>query len=309
MNIKYLKNNQIDKIKWDECIEKSYNSHIYGFTWFLDIMTDNWDAIILNDYDAVMPLNTGRKYFINYIYNPNFVNRFNIYSENHKSEDLLVPFLEKIPKKFQIIDLNLDFITEREIKNFTQIRLKVQEINLNATYEEISKNFIKQHRRHIRKSYDNNLKIRHENYFEHIIENRKKIVEKKNLKQFSDVHFVKLSRLLEYGLKKKIAKIYNVYSSEGILCASMYFINVGKTVITFSSVDELGRKLNAKYFIIDNFIKENCQKDLILDFAGSSIKSIAYFNEGFGAATREYTQFRKNSFGKLKKILAKLKQK
>ena len=54
--IQYLKNNEIDIEKYDNCIKSSLNSRIYAFSWYLNIVADNWDVLVLNDYEAVMPL-------------------------------------------------------------------------------------------------------------------------------------------------------------------------------------------------------------------------------------------------------------
>ncbi|VAW26447.1 hypothetical protein MNBD_BACTEROID04-1052, partial [hydrothermal vent metagenome] len=54
--IYYYKRNQIDIVKYDTCITKSINTRVYANSWYLDIVADNWDVLVLNDYEAVMPL-------------------------------------------------------------------------------------------------------------------------------------------------------------------------------------------------------------------------------------------------------------
>jgi hypothetical protein len=54
--IQYLSHKNIDKIKWDAVIASSSNRLIYGYSFYLDHMAKQWDALILNDYEAVMPL-------------------------------------------------------------------------------------------------------------------------------------------------------------------------------------------------------------------------------------------------------------
>ena len=66
--IVYTKHTYIDKQKWDECILKSHNGLIYSTAAYLDSMAGSWDALILNDYEAVMPLPWRKKFGIQYIY-------------------------------------------------------------------------------------------------------------------------------------------------------------------------------------------------------------------------------------------------
>ncbi len=65
--IAYLEHKNIDKKKWDACIEQSVNSCIYAYSWYLDAVCKNWTAIVLDDYKAVLPLAPRSKYSIHYI--------------------------------------------------------------------------------------------------------------------------------------------------------------------------------------------------------------------------------------------------
>ena len=58
----FLKHDKIDKVKWDNCISRSVNGHIYARSWYLNIVSPDWDALIEGDYEAVMPLTWKRKF-------------------------------------------------------------------------------------------------------------------------------------------------------------------------------------------------------------------------------------------------------
>ena len=66
----YIPQKQIDKKKWDHCIESAENGLIYGYSFYLDHMAGQWDGIVLGDYQAVMPLPWKKKFGIKYIYQP-----------------------------------------------------------------------------------------------------------------------------------------------------------------------------------------------------------------------------------------------
>jgi len=70
--IKHLQQKEIDKIKWDACISNAANGLIYGYSFYLDTMARHWDALVLNDYEAVMPLTWNKKYGFYYLYQPAF---------------------------------------------------------------------------------------------------------------------------------------------------------------------------------------------------------------------------------------------
>ena len=70
--IRFVNRNQIDVEKYNYCIEKAIQSRIYAYAWYLDIVADNWSVLVLDDYDAVMPLPWKIKYGIKYITQPFF---------------------------------------------------------------------------------------------------------------------------------------------------------------------------------------------------------------------------------------------
>ena len=72
--IKFYKHKDIDLFKWDECIGSSINRRVQAFSWYLNVVTNNsWDALVLGDYDAVLPLPYRFKYGLKYIYMPYFI--------------------------------------------------------------------------------------------------------------------------------------------------------------------------------------------------------------------------------------------
>jgi hypothetical protein len=99
-SIKYLRQNQIDKKKWDECIKKSENGLIYAYSSYLDAMADNWDAIIVNDYEVVMPLPWRRKYFIKYLYQPPFIQQLGVFYRGTLPENTYSNICHFIKKRF-----------------------------------------------------------------------------------------------------------------------------------------------------------------------------------------------------------------
>ena len=69
--IQYLEHNQIDKKKWDATIEECGN--IYAYSWYLDVVHPQWEALVEGDYDTVMPLTGGEKFGVHYLFQPYFV--------------------------------------------------------------------------------------------------------------------------------------------------------------------------------------------------------------------------------------------
>ena len=75
-----------------------------------------------------------------------------------------------------------------------------------------------------------------------------------------------------------------------------YFIEAnGKVIFLFSALNENGRAQSAMFYIVDNFIRQNAEKPLVLDFEGSNDEDIARFYKGFGSKKNTYFHIKSNN--------------
>src|SRR3990172_7490113 len=100
--ITYLKHSEIDKPKWDKCIQNSSNGLIYAYSWYLDFVSPNWQALVRGDYEYVMPLTCKKKYGINYLHQPFFAQQLGVFSSAVLSDYDVDEFLSLIPEKFKL---------------------------------------------------------------------------------------------------------------------------------------------------------------------------------------------------------------
>ena len=304
MEIKYVKQKNIDKDKWNECVYKSQNTYIYGFSWFLDIIAVDWDGLILGDYEAVMPLTKKHKYFIQYLYQPVFIQKVNVYSIENITQKKLHEFLKAIPSKFILIDINIDVENPDLDKNYQIFPKANYELDLNNTYENIYSNYRRNTKRNIKKALKNNIIVKKETDFSNFIKTRRDTTFARNQKNIRDFHFTRLSKLLQYLSDNNSLLIYNAYTSDGVFCASScyYFSKKRATISHTATVNGITQKAN--FLTVNKFIEDHAGKNIILDLAGSNLEGVAYFNSGFGAINKPYSRIYKSN----SKILQRIKK-
>ena len=150
MSIQYIAYQNIDKQKWDNCIEHSPNGLIYAYSYYLNAMAKHWDALVLNDYETVMPLTWNKKYGIHYLYQPFFCASLGVFGKNI-TVDIVNEFLKNIPVKFSYWDIYLNagnYFSGTEIKMYERINYV---LHLNQPYEILFKNFRENTKRNIKK--------------------------------------------------------------------------------------------------------------------------------------------------------------
>ncbi|MBA2747111.1 MAG: GNAT family N-acetyltransferase [Flavisolibacter sp.] len=286
--IQYLPRPAIDINKWNSCIENDPGGRIYAYSNYLDHMCDNWDALVMGDYESVMPLPWRKKYGIHYIYQPAFIAQLGIFGKPDVAAIKL--FLSAIPKKFKYLDLSfLQFIPPND-------NYKVQErvnyvLDLEPEYEKISAHYRDNIKRNIKKSIQYGCTIQKQVEIDAVIE-LAAMQEKGNTSSEDFKNFRNLFFELE---KNQQARIYGVVSGKNELLAScVYFYSHHRAYYILVGNHPNGRTLGASHSLIDAFIKDHATLPMTLDFEGSDLRNLAFFYSSFGAKEERYASLQWN---------------
>lgn len=288
--IRFVKNKDINYQKWDQCIASSTVPLIYVQSWYLDLISPNWDAFISDDYAFVMPLIIKRKFGISFLLQPIFAQQHGIFPET----DIVTQnnFLSALYEKFKYITINLN---ASHCEPFP-VGFKVQQRNnfilkLSPSNADLKANYSKHTRRQIRKAEENKVYVIKELHTSKYLE--LKIAANKNKLPQSTMQTLKC--LIDYGQHQGSGMIYAAYNQHNMLCGAAYFFFDEKRVTYLNAVStDEGKNINAMYKIVDQFILENSDTALTLDFEGSIIPGIARFYKGFGAETELYYCLKSN---------------
>ncbi len=143
MTIKYLKREEIDKVKWNSCVHFSSTSNIFGYTWYLDNVAKEWDGLIEGDYESVFPIIKKSLYFnTEIVHQPDLLPKAGLYSIHVLSTKRIQAFIENIPKEYQYIKVHFHHaISNRNFVDFPHFELKDYQLMLNQSYEMIQKKY------------------------------------------------------------------------------------------------------------------------------------------------------------------------
>ncbi len=291
MNIRYLKHNEIDKIKWDHTIKNSFNHLPYAYSWYLDCVCPNWHALVTENYEFVFPITLRRKAGVKYLYQPYFTQQLGLFSVEEFSSSELKNFLRIAGAKFRFIEINLNasclFL---EMRSETRI---THHLELSISYDNIFKSFNENTRRNIRKADKNNFTLIQNNDSNTLIKIFASETGKKTNLKSKD--YLLLELLIHQAIKKRTGKIFHVINNDGIPCAGMFLLDSKKIMINlFNCATTESKNLGAMYFLFNELIKMHSNSDMIFDFEGSEIPEVARFYKGFGGAVVRYPYYRRN---------------
>lgn len=296
MNLKYVPFADIDKQKWDLCIENATNTTIYAYAWYLDEICPHWDALVLNDYTGVMPLPWTQKYGLKVIYQPFFAQQLGVFSALPLSQKILHDFLKAIPLKFIKITTNLNVANATLLANVLQLRNNYV-LDLNKPYQDLHAKYAKDIKNTLRKPARNlkkDLKIDQvvNFYVQHYASRHSNISEK---------DYTTLKKLLH-----KIAstpgctlEIIGINEDNNLVAFDTMTLYKKKLYYQLCGANSQGKKIDAHYILIDNMIEKYALKADILDFEGSEIASIAYFFKKFGATPQQYGVYQTTIFKRI----------
>ena len=290
--IKYLQHKEIDKAKWDVCITNAPNGLIYGYSFYLDCMARHWDALVLGDYEAVMPLTWNKKYGFYYMYQPAFTASLGVFGKN-LTKEIIDDFVSMLPSKFKLVEISLNSGNiVGDSKSFSLLRNNYI-LHLNRSYEEISKIYRDNHNRNIKKAFQLGCSVSKEVSVDEIIQlNKEQLQYIDGTKPEDYPNFKKLYELLK---NKGQAKTYGILDKQNkILASAVFFFSHNRAYYIMVGNHPDGKTIGASHALIDAFIKDHANQNLILDFEGSDIRNLAFFYSGFGATEEIYPALKIN---------------
>jgi hypothetical protein len=279
--IVYLKHNEIDSEQWDNCIKDSPRVRPYAFSWYLDIMAPDWEALVDDEYDSVFPIPASSRFGIQYAATPAFLQQLGAFSPDKSQQKAINEFIDYMPAFYRLIDLN---VGQRISNDRYKVTLRANfELDLSKPYEKLRNSFSNHCKRNIDKAYKKKPVIVSDITPEELIElfQNNRGLEIKGIKPRD---YQRLGNLMNFCLKNKKGRILGVRKSKKKILYGLFLVEIkgSKTMLFVVNTPE-SREKRIGYYIVNELINESAGSKTILDFAGSSIPSIASFMESFGS--------------------------
>ena len=306
--IVHLRHASVDKNRWDRTIAQSMNGMVYAQSWFLDLVSPGWEALVVGDYESVMPLTWRKKGGIRYLFQPPFTQQLGVFSLAPVSSVFLAQFLDAIPVEFKYVDVFLNAGNPAPLPETTPLLGR----------------FLPRITHHLPLVKDSSLRT--VNYSENLRRNLKKAAgfdgspERVTIKELIRLFRANRGRSVatlgarEYALLEKIAEeasrrglltLTGIRSGAKLLAGACFLESNRESIFFFSAVGEEGKKSGAMSAVIDRHIRSYDGPALVLDFEGSMDKNLSRYYKSFGAHEIVYLHFQSNRLPRLLRWLKK----
>lgn len=293
--ITYLTHEQIDKTLWDHCIAQAPNGLVYAWSWYLDIAHPGWDALVEvmdGNYLTVMPITHKRKYMVNYLCQPFFVQQLGVFSTVPVTTETTQAFLKAIPEQYRLVEIRLNERNPIET-SWKGVELHANHLlDLNRSYNSLSFEYHNNTQRNLRKSLKYDLQLVEAVPIDKIItlfrKDRGAMV-----KHWGNAEYARLECLTAAAIASSNAFVYGIKTSDNddIICGALFMISHHRITFLFSGNSKVGKEIQAMSFLIDKVIQKYSGQPLVLDFEGSDDEDLARFYHGFGGKSIGYPSF------------------
>jgi hypothetical protein len=289
---------------WDSCIENSRIQLPYALSWWLDIVSPQWEGLVMDDYAAVMPLTWKHRFGFYYLRQPWFTQQLGIFSAQNLTLEQVAFFLDSIPDKYRFIDIQLNVENAYGLNgNLVSFRANYI-LDLSADYIRVKSNYHRNCRRNVQKAVHSGLNVKKgpgPYIFSGFIKNNLDRSLSENAGMFETMPL-----LIQATIDRSYGIIYGVYNHTEELNAAGWFVNIfGRSIFMVCASTEAGKKNQAMSLLVDHVISEKAGTNTVFDFTGSNMQGVAYFNSGFGAVRQLYPVIKKNNLPWMLKLIKK----
>jgi hypothetical protein len=254
-NIEYIKNEDINRLRYDNALKRSFNANIFAYSWFLDLVCDNWDVLSEGDYETVCPLPLTRKIGITTVKQPQRAPFLGVFSTRHLPAEKVYRFLSAIPYRHVRLTLN----HFNHINGHHKLRIhKVPVIDLIPPYLKTLERFSETAQKTLAEN-DGTFVMRS-------IRTDEYMFFKRSQKHRAALSNMQLTRIMNYAIRYKSAGIYSVYSPHNELIGAAFLIKTNNRLFLMDFIQNPeGESRNAIFRVINHIIKANSESNLTLE--------------------------------------------
>jgi len=282
--LKVVAHSEIDRLKWNQMAALAQFPY-FMHTDYLDACWPEWDALILGDYEAALPLKIKKKLVWSIALHPLFIRSIEVLGDTTKST-VLSDWLQE----------NVDFFKLCFVKSFSNLENEerlFQILPLDSAYIEIRKQYSENVKRKLKSFEKSGLQVTEGNNIEGLIQLFK--AEKADVyEQMNEKALTHLAQLMEAYLTNGRGKLVEVRSQYQLLAAAFFIVQEKKCLYLKGIVNAEGKKIGGMQALFDMVIQEGANRLEYLDFGGSNDAGLAAFNRKFGSNDFKYVLLKQN---------------
>ena len=314
-NIQHLQSYEVDKAAWDDCIDHAPNGLVYALSWYLDVVSPSWEAIVVEKdarYLVCFPLPIMKIGKIKYIAHPVFCQQLGIYYRDHQYEKYTKQILKILLTAFRYIP-RLCFNTSNtwQVPSHPRLHAKTYYthlLSLDNSYEKIRSGYHRDRRYRVNQAKKKNISIESSDDINPLISIFVRDTEEKIPSIGHDTNYSLLRSLFEAVKANGRYELYYTLDDQGNHTSGCWFVIYNYRIIyLFNAALNGARHENGRSLIIDHVIQKYQSSLYVLDFESPGIEAIDNFYSSFGSRPTPFYFFYYNNLPVVVRKLHRIK--
>lgn len=302
----FLDNSSIDRSGWDRCIQSTESGVIYASSFYLDCICPGWGALVGPEYEWVLPITSGRKFGINYLYQPAFTQQLGVFAKN----GITIPYdeiLSWLKKHYRFWEVNWNYTTPVNIItddiNITSATNYI--IDISQPYNCIASNYSNQLKRNLHKSENYELDYQVSEDYNKCIQMYRQHYGNR-IAHVTESDYTAFTSICKYALNNNMLVCRQVVNKhEEVLAIALLLRDEKRFYNLMPTTTSNGRKALANHYLFDRMLQEFSGTHLLFDFEGSDLPGVKRFYKIFGGVNQPYYQLKYNNLPWLLKLIKK----
>jgi hypothetical protein len=296
--LNYIKHKNIDFVKWDKLILNSPIPLVFAQSFYLNATSPGWDALILNDYESVLPVTVKKKLGIIYLPQPSFTSQLGVFG-NTKPE-IVFEFYTYLKKTFKLIEYEFNYSNKFDNTNVKPKKTFIIDYKNEINYNQ---NTI----RNIKKAKALNYQV------QFINPNDSECLVKVYINPFLKSISIKnnqlkvFSKIINQAIKFNALDCLVTKDQKNKIVAIAYFIyNTNYVLYLKGTTIDKNENSGSMHLLLDFAIKHYSKTHKYFDFGGGSLNiGLANFYKGLGGSELNYQYVKVNNLPKIINMLKK----
>ncbi|MFD2246534.1 GNAT family N-acetyltransferase [Pontibacter ruber] len=294
--IKYLQHPELDKTQWDQLIEQSPQRQVYALSWYLDVVSPGWEAVVELDaqgrYKTVLPVPCRSRYGIRFVQQPLYCQQLGVYALKASIDDnVYQQMLREVYHRFRYV-ISMQFNTANILPESMALpgvgvsQSQTLYLNLATGYETLYQRYTRDRKMNLKRAQRAQLTIAESEDIEPLISFFKAETQERIYGGVDESAYELLRQLYQALRQRGVARLLYTEDESGRKNAGCLFILWGgRIVYIFNASAKYGRKLNGRTLILDHIIREYAGQAYVLDFESPDTDEpdIFHFYQSFGS--------------------------
>ena len=271
---------------YDKCITASPNGAIYALSWYLDIVCPDWELIANRDFTTVMPLPVFRSMGRKTLIQPDYAFHLGVFSTSIPDPETIYRYLQAVPRNYKLRRLCLNKFNIVMKKN-ARIH-NAAELDLISPYKQTRARFSHVIKDRLKLAGENSISFVSNTSVNDLLMFSYRL-DKLNKQKLKPNQISTLRLIASNAIRYRSAQLASAYDRSNNLCAIILFLIFnGKASILHAAANADGMKEGAIEFIIDHFIRENSEQNLVLSIDNPGDKYLLETLKNFGSGISEF---------------------